>query len=67
MEILAQALRAPQLASGMTVVAVFASHPATKSVSFLWHNPIGMIAVVATGVIVSMATGGRAGSSSQTS
>jgi len=40
-------------------VAIFASHPATRSVSFLWHNPIGMIAVVVVGVVVSALTGGR--------
>ena len=47
------------LIGGMTVVAIFASHPATRSVSFLWHNPIGMIAVVVVGVAVSALTGGR--------
>jgi Na+/proline symporter len=47
------------LIGGMTVVAIFASHPATRSVSFLWHNPIGMIAVVVVGVVVSALTGGR--------
>jgi Na+/proline symporter len=47
------------LIGGMTVVAIFASHPATRSVSFLWHNPIGMIAVVVVGVVVSGLTGGR--------
>jgi Na+/proline symporter len=47
------------LIAGMSVVALFASHPATKDVSFLWHNPIGMIAVVIVGLGVSMATGGR--------
>jgi len=47
------------LVAGITVVAVFASHPATRGVSFLWHNPIGMIAVVVTGLVVSALTGGR--------
>jgi SSS family solute:Na+ symporter len=47
------------LIGGMTVVAIFASHPATRGVSFLWHNPIGMIAVVVVGVVVSALTGGR--------
>jgi SSS family solute:Na+ symporter len=47
------------LIAGMTTVAIFASHPATKGVSFLWHNPIGMIAVVVTGLLVSALTGGR--------
>ena len=48
------------LIGGMTVVAIFAAHPQTKGVSFLWHNPIGMIAVVTVGILVSLATGGRA-------
>lgn len=47
------------LAVGIGVVAAFAFHPSTKSVSFLWHNPIGVIAVVITGVLVSAVTGGR--------
>jgi solute:Na+ symporter, SSS family len=47
------------LIAGMAVVSLFAFHPATKDVSFLWHNPIGMIVVVVTGLIVSSLTGGR--------
>jgi SSS family solute:Na+ symporter len=47
------------LLGGIGTVAVFASHPATRDVSFLWHNPIGMIAVVVIGLIVSAVTGGR--------
>jgi Na+/proline symporter len=47
------------LIAGMTAVAVFAFHPQTSGVSFLWHNPIGMIGVVAVGLLVSAATGGR--------
>jgi len=47
------------LLAGMAAVALFAVHPATKGVSFLWHNPIGMIVVVLTGLIVSGLTGGR--------
>ena len=47
------------LAVGIAVVAAFAFHPATSGVSFLWHNPIGVVAVVATGMLVSAATGGR--------
>jgi Na+/proline symporter len=47
------------LIGGMTLVAIFASHPSTRSVSFLWHNPIGMIAVVVIGVVISALTGGR--------
>ena len=44
---------------GMGVVAVFAFHPSTAQVSFLWHNPIGVIAVVFAGLLVSALTGGR--------
>ena len=47
------------LAVGIGVVAAFGFHPATKGVSFLWHNPIGVIAVVVTGLLVSAVTGGR--------
>lgn len=47
------------LLAGMAVVAVFASHPATRDVSFLWHNPIGAIVVVVAGLAVSTLTGGR--------
>jgi SSS family transporter len=47
------------LLAGMGVVAIFASHPATKDVSFLWHNPIGAAAVVIAGLAVSTLTGGR--------
>ena len=49
------------LLGGIGTVAVFASHPATRDVSFLWHNPLGMIAVVIVGLVVSAATGGRKG------
>ena len=44
---------------GMAVVAFFAFHPATSGVSFLWHNPIGVFAVVIAGLLVSVFTGGR--------
>ncbi len=43
---------------GIAVVAVFALHPSTRGVSFLWHNPIGVIAVVVAGLLVSAITGG---------
>ena len=43
---------------GMGVVSAFAFHPSTSGVSFLWHNPIGVIAVVVTGLLVSAFTGG---------
>jgi SSS family solute:Na+ symporter len=41
------------LLAGMAAVTAFASHPATKDVSFLWHNPLGVVVVVAVGVVVS--------------
>ena len=31
-------------------------HPATRGISFLWHNPIGVIAVVVVGLLVSLLT-----------
>ena len=40
----------------MAVVAVVAFHPATSGISFLWHNPIGVIAVVVVGLLVSQFT-----------
>ena len=48
------------LLAGMAAVAVVAFHPSTKSISFLWHNPIGVVVVVAVGIVVSLATGGNA-------
>jgi solute:Na+ symporter, SSS family len=47
------------LIAGIVVVAVVAFHPATRSISFLWHNPIGVVVVVIVGTIVSALTGGR--------
>jgi Na+/proline symporter len=47
------------LLAGMAAVMAFASHPATKHVSFLWHNPLGVIVVVAVGLLVSAAGGTR--------
>jgi SSS family solute:Na+ symporter len=47
------------LLAGMAVVAAVAFHPSTKSLSFLWHNPIGVVVVVAVGLVVSFATGGN--------
>jgi SSS family transporter len=46
------------LIAGMATVAGVAAHPATKDLSFLWHNPIGVVAVLIVGTIVSVATGG---------
>lgn len=44
------------LLGGMAVVMAVAFHPATSHISFLWHNPIGVIAVVVVGLIVSQFT-----------
>ena len=48
------------LLAGMAVVAAVAFHPATSRISFLWHNPIGVIAVVVVGLLVSLMTRPRA-------
>jgi SSS family solute:Na+ symporter len=45
------------LLGGMSAVAVMAFHPATKNISFLWQNPVGVAAVLIVGVVVSAATG----------
>jgi hypothetical protein len=37
-------------------VLVFAFHPATRGISFLWHNPLGVIVVLVVGSIVSLLT-----------
>jgi Na+/proline symporter len=47
------------LICGISAVALFAAHPATANVSYLWHNPLGMIVVVISGLVVSALTGGR--------
>jgi SSS family solute:Na+ symporter len=47
------------LIAGIAVVAIVAFHPATRNISFLWHNPIGVVVVVIVGLIVSALTGGR--------
>ena len=44
------------LLAGMAAVMTFASLDATKDVSFLWHNPLGVIVVVVVGLIVSAAS-----------
>jgi Na+(H+)/acetate symporter ActP len=44
------------LLAGMAVVAAVALHPSTRGISFLWHNPIGVIAVVVVGSLVSLMT-----------
>src|SRR5215210_4848387 len=47
------------LLAGIAAVAVFALHPATKGISFLWQNPLGVLVVLIVGSLVSAATGGR--------
>jgi SSS family transporter len=42
------------LIAGIATVLLFAFNPATKSVSFLWHNPLGVIVVLVVGSIVSL-------------
>jgi Na+/proline symporter len=44
------------LLAGIGVVVVFAFHPATKGVSYLWHNPLGMVVVLLVGLPVSLLT-----------
>jgi Na+/proline symporter len=44
------------LLSGIIFVVIFAFNPATRDVSYLWHNPIGVVVVVVVGVIVSLFT-----------
>jgi SSS family solute:Na+ symporter len=46
------------LLGGMTVVTTVARHPRTKDISFLWHNPIGVAAVLVVGLAVSWMTAG---------
>jgi Na+/proline symporter len=40
--------------AGISTVVVFAFHPATRGVSYLWHNPIGVAVVVVVGMTVSL-------------
>jgi len=44
------------LLAGIGTVLVFAFHPATRSVSFLWHNPLGVVIVLIVGGVVSLFT-----------
>jgi Na+/proline symporter len=44
------------LLAGICVVVAFAFHPATKGVSYLWHNPIGVAVVLVVGLTVSLLT-----------
>jgi SSS family solute:Na+ symporter len=42
--------------AGISTVVVFAFHPATRGVSYLWHNPIGVAVVLVVGMTVSLLT-----------
>jgi solute:Na+ symporter, SSS family len=44
------------LLAGIAVVLVFAFHPKTRGVSYLWHNPLGVAAVLIVGIVVSLLT-----------
>jgi len=44
------------LVAGICVVVAFAFHPATRGVSYLWHNPIGVVVVLVVGMTVSLLT-----------
>jgi Na+/proline symporter len=44
------------LVAGISAVVAFAFNPATKGVSYLWHNPIGVAVVVVVGLTVSLLT-----------
>src|SRR4029079_14864342 len=48
------------LLSGIVFVVVFAFHPATRGVSYLWHNPIGVAVVIVVGSMVSFLSPQRA-------
>ena len=44
------------LIAGICAVVAFAFHPATRGVSYLWHNPIGVAVVLVVGLTVSLLT-----------
>ncbi len=45
------------LLGGMATVAFMAFDPATRDISFLWQNPVGVLAVLIVGLTVSTVTG----------
>jgi SSS family solute:Na+ symporter len=47
------------LIAGIITVLVFAFHPMTRGISYLWHNPIGVAVVVVVGLLVSAFTSQR--------
>ncbi len=42
------------LVAGIGTVLVFAFHPRTKGISYLWHNPLGVAVVLVIGIAVSL-------------
>ena len=44
------------LLTGICTLFFFAFHPASRGVSYLWHNPIGVVVVLVVGVTVSALT-----------
>jgi SSS family transporter len=44
------------LLAGIATVVVFAFHPNTRGVSYLWHNPLGAAVVLIVGIFVSVLT-----------
>jgi len=44
------------LLTGIISVVIFAFNPSTRSVSYLWHNPIGVAVVLVVGIVVSLFT-----------
>jgi solute:Na+ symporter, SSS family len=53
------------LLAGIVTVLVFAFHPTTRSVSYLWHNPLGVSVVLLVGIFVSLLTAPAAPSGPQ--
>jgi solute:Na+ symporter, SSS family len=53
------------LLAGIATVLVFAFHPTTRSVSYLWHNPLGVGVVLLVGILVSLLTAPAAPSGPQ--
>jgi solute:Na+ symporter, SSS family len=49
------------LLAGIATVLMFAFHPSTRGVSFLWHNPLGVAVVVIVGMFVSLLTARTSG------
>jgi len=45
------------LLGGLAAVTVIAFHPATRGISFLWHNVVGFVGVLTVGMAISLATG----------